>query len=197
MRWFGAFIIGNLLWIGITFVAGVIFANTGFGYRSSWSDFYNFVFYPVGLWLGFKITKTSFLGASTSNKEQEPEDEKKEMVREFYELLDVYTDLPEMDQVGVALSFQVLWKSLIAEFEEPENFGTAKKERQMEFLSKIGDLNTKSARDGEQHMLMASSLFGKSLAPVIAGDFGLAEELAKEVEPINKLGWEWGERAGS
>ena len=40
-------------------------------------------------------------------------------------------------------------------------------------------------------MEVAAGLFCKSLAPVIAGDLDLAKELADEIEPINKLGWEW------
>jgi len=134
MRWIGAFIVGNLLWIGITFVAGIIFINTAFEHRSSWSNFYNLIFYPLGVWLGFKITKTPFFGANTPSQGQPSEHHKKEMVREFYELLDVYTALPKEDQIEMALSFQMLWKTLIAEFDEPKNFGSAKKEQQMEFL---------------------------------------------------------------
>jgi hypothetical protein len=91
----------------------------------------------------------------------------------------------------VALSFQILWKTLIAEFDEPKNFGSAKKEQQMEFLPKITDLHAKSTLDGMPQMEVAAGLFGKSLAPVIAGDLDLAKELADEIEPINKLGWEW------
>jgi|TARA_B100001971_G_C18103544_1_gene490217 hypothetical protein len=64
MRWIGAFILGNLLWYGITFVAGIVLANIGYEYRSSWSNFHNFIFYPLGVWLGFKITKTSFFGSN-------------------------------------------------------------------------------------------------------------------------------------
>jgi len=63
MRWIGAFILGNILWFLITFIAGILFSVTGMEYVSSWSDYYNLVFYPFGLWLGFKITKTPFLGS--------------------------------------------------------------------------------------------------------------------------------------
>lgn len=196
MRWIGAFVLGNVLWFVITFVAGILLSVTGFEYLSSWSDFYNLVFYPLGLWLGFKISKTPFLGSKLQSQEQEPENEKEEMVREFYELLDVYTGSTDTDQIEIAQSFQVLWKMLIAEFEGPENFGSAKKDRQMEFLSKVGDIHTQSTLDGMRHMEIATGLFGKTLAPVIAGDMSLAEELGKEIEPINRLGWEWGTKAG-
>ena len=57
IRWIGAFVLGTLLWVIITFIAGVVFALAGFEYHSSWSNFYNLVFYPLGLWLGFRIIK--------------------------------------------------------------------------------------------------------------------------------------------
>ena len=190
MRWIGAFVLGNVLWFIITFVAGILFSFTGLEYLSSWSDFLNFAFYPLGLWLGFKITKTPFLGSKPTSQKPEPENDKEEMVREFYELLEVYTRSTDADQIKIALSLQVLWKMLIAEFEVPENFGSANKDRQMGFLSKIGDIHAKSTIDEMRHMEIATGLFGKSLAPVIAGDMGLAEELTKEIEPINRLGWE-------
>ena len=70
MRWIGAFVLGNVLWFVITIVAGILFSFTGLEYLSSWSDFLNFAFYPLGLWLGFKVTKTPFLGSSGNSKEK-------------------------------------------------------------------------------------------------------------------------------
>ena len=70
MRWIGAFVLGNVLWFVITVVAGILFSITGFEYLSSWSDFLNFAFYPLGLWIGFKITKTPFLGSSGDSEER-------------------------------------------------------------------------------------------------------------------------------
>ena len=61
MRWVGAFILGNVLWFVITIIAGILFAISGMEYLSSWSGIYNFALYPLGLWLGFKITKTPIL----------------------------------------------------------------------------------------------------------------------------------------
>lgn len=34
------------------------------------SYLHNFILYPIGIWLGFKITKTSFLGPIMNNKKK-------------------------------------------------------------------------------------------------------------------------------
>jgi hypothetical protein len=34
------------------------------------SNFNNWILYPVGVWLGFKVTKTSFLGPIMDNKKK-------------------------------------------------------------------------------------------------------------------------------
>jgi hypothetical protein len=68
MRWIGAFILGNVLWFVLTFIAGVLFSVIGLEYQSSWSNYYNLILYPLGLWLGFKFTKTPFLGSRGGSK---------------------------------------------------------------------------------------------------------------------------------
>lgn len=68
MRWIRAFVIGNLLWLGLTFIAGVLMVSVGFQYREDWSNYYNFGLYPLGLWLGFSLTKTPFWGSKIDNK---------------------------------------------------------------------------------------------------------------------------------
>jgi hypothetical protein len=68
MRWIGAFILGNVLWFVLTFIAGALFSVTGLEYYSSWSNYYNLILYPLGLWLGFKVTKTPFLGSRGDGK---------------------------------------------------------------------------------------------------------------------------------
>jgi hypothetical protein len=70
MRWIGAFILGNILWYLITFIVGILLGVIGMEYDPSWSDFHNFVFYPFGLWLGFKITKTPFFGTGGNGQDK-------------------------------------------------------------------------------------------------------------------------------
>jgi hypothetical protein len=67
MRWIKAMILGVILWYALTFLFGFIIALTGLKNISFFKDpnnsnFLNFVWYPLGLWLAFKITKTSFFG---------------------------------------------------------------------------------------------------------------------------------------
>ena len=64
MKWIKAFIIGNLIWFGLTvfygFIVGIFNLNETAFFSSS-SFFHNFILYPAGIWIGFKITKTPFL----------------------------------------------------------------------------------------------------------------------------------------
>ena len=63
MWWIGAFLLGNVIWLVITIIAGFVFVQVGGEYQSGSSNYYNFILYPLSLFLGFKITKTPFLGA--------------------------------------------------------------------------------------------------------------------------------------
>jgi len=67
MRWIGAMILGVIFWYLITFLFGFIVSFTSlkdlnFFKDPSNSNFINFFWYPLGVWLAFKITKTSFFG---------------------------------------------------------------------------------------------------------------------------------------
>jgi hypothetical protein len=70
IKWIKAFIIGVIIWIILTFIYGFIMGVLNLSelsfFRSN-SYIHNFILYPIGIWLGFKITKTSFLG--TKNKD--------------------------------------------------------------------------------------------------------------------------------
>jgi len=59
IRWIGAFILGVFLWYILTFILGFIQGFTGI-YLNMSSNFSNFILLPIGIWLGFKITKTRF-----------------------------------------------------------------------------------------------------------------------------------------
>lgn len=79
IKWLKAFILGLILWIIITIVYGFLVSILEFTgtyildfelpsfFKSNYSIFNNFILLPVGIWLSFKITKTSFLG--TQNKD--------------------------------------------------------------------------------------------------------------------------------
>ena len=67
MRWIVAMILGVIFWYLITFLFGFIVSFTSlkdlnFFKDPSNSNFINFFWYPLGVWLAFKITKTSFFG---------------------------------------------------------------------------------------------------------------------------------------
>ena len=66
MRWVGSFLLGVFLWYVLTFILGFVVRITGLVeyYNPELSNLYNFVLFPMGLWLGFKITKTRFFGSS-------------------------------------------------------------------------------------------------------------------------------------
>jgi hypothetical protein len=70
IKWIKAFIIGVIIWIILTFIFGFIMGMLNLSelsfFRSN-SYLHNFILYPIGIWLGFKITKTSFLGLQTNN----------------------------------------------------------------------------------------------------------------------------------
>jgi hypothetical protein len=70
IKWIKAFIIGVIIWIILTFIYGFIMGMLNLSelsfFRSN-SYLHNFILYPIGIWLGFKITKTSFLGLQTNN----------------------------------------------------------------------------------------------------------------------------------
>jgi hypothetical protein len=71
IKWIKAFIIGVIIWIILTFIYGFIMGMLNLSelsfFRSN-SYIHNFILYPIGIWLGFKITKTSFLGTKNDEK---------------------------------------------------------------------------------------------------------------------------------
>lgn len=82
------------------------------------------------------------------------------------------------------------WKVLVVEFGSPEDFAAAERDRQMNYLRKMADLERQASLDGKTHIERAAGLLKMFMAPVIAEDEDLAAEIAKEIEPINRLGWE-------
>ena len=73
MNWFKSFILGNIIWFGLTVVYGFIVGILnldGNEFFLSNSFLHNFLLYPVGIWLGFKITKTPFLLDNKTNDQK-------------------------------------------------------------------------------------------------------------------------------
>ena len=80
IKWIKAFILGLIFWVILTIVYGFLvsileFIGTYILYfqlpsifKSNYSKFNNLILLPVGIWLSFKITKTSFLGTQKNNK---------------------------------------------------------------------------------------------------------------------------------
>jgi len=65
IKWIKVFILGLIFWFILTFIYGFVIGIFNLGELSffkSNSYLHNFILYPIGIWLGFKITKTSFLG---------------------------------------------------------------------------------------------------------------------------------------
>ena len=74
IKWIKAFVLGLLFWIILTIIYGFLVSILEFIgtyildfklpniFKSYYSNFNNLILLPVGIWLGFKITKTSFLG---------------------------------------------------------------------------------------------------------------------------------------
>ena len=65
-NWIKAFVIGIFVWFGLTviygFIVGILDLDNSEFYSSN-SFLHNFILYPLGIWIGFKITKTPFFGA--------------------------------------------------------------------------------------------------------------------------------------
>ena len=73
IKWIKAFVLGTFLWLILTVIYGIIIGSLDLadkGFFSNNSYLHNFILYPIGIWLGFKITKTSYFGI-TKNKEDE------------------------------------------------------------------------------------------------------------------------------
>jgi len=69
-KWIRAFVIGIVIWFLLTVVYGFIVGildldKTEFFLNNSLLN--NFILLPVGIWLGFKITKTPIIGLSKTN----------------------------------------------------------------------------------------------------------------------------------
>ena len=63
MWWIGSFLFGCALWYILTFLFGSMISLMGLGsldHFKEYSFIYNILLYPIGIWLGFKITKTPF-----------------------------------------------------------------------------------------------------------------------------------------
>ena len=73
MKWILSFLLGTLLWYLLTFALGIFIGMTGLiklpiFYENIGSNFYNLFLYPVGIWLGFKLTGTPFFGTLKKSK---------------------------------------------------------------------------------------------------------------------------------
>tara|TARA_Y100000031_G_C8145531_1_gene349761 strand:- start:51 stop:326 length:276 start_codon:yes stop_codon:yes gene_type:complete len=71
MKWVLSFLLGCALWYILTIIFGFIIGFMGLGYLDHFKEnsfFYNIFLYPIGIWLGFKITKTPFF--PTKKKEE-------------------------------------------------------------------------------------------------------------------------------
>jgi len=67
IKWIKAFVIGIVIWFLLTIVYGFIVGildldQTEFFLKNSLLN--NFILLPVGIWLGFRLTKTAFFGIS-------------------------------------------------------------------------------------------------------------------------------------
>jgi hypothetical protein len=69
IKWLGASVLGVIFWYVLTiflgFIISLLFKDLSF-FKSN-SNLMNFILFPVGMWLGFKITKKSFFGFQTNN----------------------------------------------------------------------------------------------------------------------------------
>ena len=69
MKWFLSLILGTVIWFILTFLFGFIIGMIGLSDQNifkDYSNFFNLFLYPIGVWIGFRITKTPFF----SNKEK-------------------------------------------------------------------------------------------------------------------------------
>ena len=76
IKWLKAFIAGVFIWYVLTIIYGTIvgmFALKNLQFFNSNSNLHNFILYPLGMWLGFKINKTSFWGTLIKKKETSKE----------------------------------------------------------------------------------------------------------------------------
>jgi hypothetical protein len=69
IKWLKAFFLGVIFWYLLTILLGFIIALLfkDLIFFKSNSNLMNFILFPVGMWLGFKITRTSFLGFQKNN----------------------------------------------------------------------------------------------------------------------------------
>ena len=69
IKWLKAFVLGVIFWYLLTILLGFIIALLfkDLIFFKSNSNLMNFILFPVGMWLGFKITRTSFLGFQKNN----------------------------------------------------------------------------------------------------------------------------------
>ena len=76
MRWVLTLILGAFFWYILTFLLGFVAAKLDLSNSSifkNYSNIFNFLLYPLGVWIAFKITKTPFFSfkQKLSNKMQE------------------------------------------------------------------------------------------------------------------------------
>ena len=73
IKWIKALLVGIVIWYLLTivygFVVGILDLDDTDFFKNN-SNFNNWILYPVGVWLGFKVTKTSFLSPIMDNKKK-------------------------------------------------------------------------------------------------------------------------------
>ena len=71
IKWVKALVLGIIIWYLLSIIYGFVIGILDLDeldFFSTNSYYHNFIFYPVGIWLGFKITKTSYWRPIIDNK---------------------------------------------------------------------------------------------------------------------------------
>ena len=71
IKWIKALLVGIVIWYLLTivygFIVGILDLNDTNFFKTN-SNLNNWILYPIGVWLGFKVTKTSFWGPIMDSK---------------------------------------------------------------------------------------------------------------------------------
>ena len=115
--------------------------------------------------------------------------DKKGYIDDFEKVISAYEVMSSAEQIAVAASLAISWKAFNARFGSAEEFCKIGIKEQVDYIKKMSNYADGLAERGQKHEALGATLMKMYLAPLMAGDHDLAQELAMKLEPINQKGF--------
>jgi hypothetical protein len=109
--------------------------------------------------------------------------------QDFERVMTFYGGLSAGEQLVVATTVALTWKSFNVNFGDAESFLRRPRNEQLDYLNKLSDMEQGLHVRGMVLESFGPCLLKMYLAPLIEGNHELLNKFADALEPINRKGW--------